>query len=471
VAHFQRLSALDAHFLDLEDAGVHMHVGALLIFEAGPLSRAEGSLDFERVRDFVGSQLHRVPRYRQRLARVPLEGHPVWVDDAGFNLLYHVRHVSLPRPGDLCQLMRLVGLLLSQKLDRGKPLWEFWLIEGVQGGRFALVAKAHHCMIDGIAGVDLLATLLQPSPGDGPGAPPPWRPRPAPTPAELLAREALRRAREPLALLGAGARLLRRPGAALASIADSARGIGEALAAGFSAPASPTPLNPSHVGPHRRFDGVRFDLERVKEVKRRLGGTLNDVVLATVAGAVRSFLRGRGLRVGGLDFRVLCPVNIRAESERDRLGNRVVMMVVPLPVSERDPRARLRRVIESTQGLKDSRQMRGAELIEEIADWTATALVTETIRLATRRRAFNLIVTNVPGPPTPLYLLGATLLETYPWAPLYENQALSIALFSYRGGLYCGLNSDWDRVADLHDFAGALGTEFDELAKLAESMP
>jgi len=471
VAHFQRLSALDAHFLDLEDAGVHMHVGALLVFDAGPLTRADGSLDFERIREFVGSQLHRVPRYRQRLARIPVEGHPVWVDDAGFNLLYHLRHVSLPRPGDLRQLMRLVGLLLSQKLDRGKALWEFWLIEGVEGGRFALVAKAHHCMIDGIAGVDLLATLLQPSPSPALEAPPAWRPRPAPTPAELLAREALRRAREPLALLGAGARALRSPRAALGSVTEAARGIGEALAAGFTAPASPTPLNPAHVGPHRRFDGIRFDLERVKEVKRRLGGTLNDVVLAIVAGAMRSFLRGRGLRVRDLDFRVLCPVNLRAESERDRLGNRVVMMLVPLPVSERDPRTRLRRVIETTQGLKHSRQMQGAELIEEIADWTATALVTETIRLATRRRAFNLIVTNIPGPATPLYLLGSALLETYPWAPLYENQALSIALFSYRGGLYWGLNSDWDRVADLHDFAGALATEFDELVKLAESTP
>ena len=471
MAHCERLSALDAHFLDLEDAGVHMHVGALLLFDAGPLARPDGSLDFESIRALVGSQLHRVPRYRQRLAWIPLEHHPVWVDEPEFNLLYHVRHVSLPRPGDVRQLKRLTGLLLSQKLDPGKPLWEIWVIEGVEGGRLALVAKAHHCMIDGIAGVDLLATLLRPTPDPAVQKPPRWRPRPAPGAAELLVGEAWRRAREPVALLRAGARALRRPRPALRSLAESTRGIAETLLAGFADPAPPTPLNPAHVGPHRRFDAIRFDLARVKEVKRRLGGTLNDVVLATVAGALRRFLRGRGVSVAHLELRALCPVNVRADSEHASLGNRVVMLLVPLPVSERDPRRRLRRVIQATQALKHSRQIRGAELIEEIADWTATALITETIRLATRRRAFNLIVTNVPGPATPLYLLGAPLLETYPWAPLYENQALAIALFSHQDGLFWGLNSDWDRVPDLHDFAGALATEFDELSKLAESSP
>jgi WS/DGAT/MGAT family acyltransferase len=471
MAHCERLSALDAHFLELEDAGVHMHVGALLLFDAGPLARPDGSLDFERLRALVASQLHRVPRYRQRLAWIPVERHPVWVDDPAFNLLYHVRHVSLPRPGDLRQLKRLTGLLLSQKLDPGKPLWEIWAIEGVGGGRFALVAKVHHCMVDGIAAADLLATLLRPTPDPRVPKAPRWEPRPAPGGAELLAREAWRRAREPVELLRAGARALRRPGPALRAFADSTRGVGEALLAGFAAPAPATPLNPAHVGPHRRFDAIRFELARVKEVKRRLGGTLNDVVLATVAGALRRFLRGRGVSVADLELRALCPVNVRSGSEHAGLGNRVVLMLAPLPVSERDPRTRVRRVVEATQALKRSRQFRGAELLEEIADWTATGLITETIRLATSRRAFNLIVTNVPGPATPLHLLGAPLLETYPWAPLYENQALAVALFSHGDGLFWGLNSDWDRVPDLHDFAGALATEFDELAKLAEAPP
>ncbi len=466
MTHWERLSALDAHFLDLEDEGTHLHTGIVLVFEPGPLATEGGGLDIERLRTFVAAALHRMPRYRQRLAWIPFERHPVWVDDPNFNLNFHVRHMRLPHPGDERLLKRLTGLLISQKLDRGKPLWEMWVVEGLEGGRFAMLGKIHHCMVDGIAGVEMLAALLRPSPDAKLEKPPRWRPRPAPSGARLLAGEALRRAGEPFALLGTAARAARAPRRTAAAAWDGALGMLEALGPTLR-PAAATPLNPPHIGPHRRYDWLRFDLSEVKEIRGRLGGTVNDVVLATVAGAVGRFLRGRGFRVGpDLDFRAFVPVNVRRREEHGP-GNRVALLTARLPVGERDPRRRLRLVSETTRRLKHSKQVHGAELLEEIADWTATAVVTSSMRLATRRRAFNLVVTNVPGPTIPLYLLGAPLLETYPVVHLYPNQAVAMALFSYRNGLHWGVNSDWDRMPDLHDLIEGLALEFEALRKVA----
>jgi WS/DGAT/MGAT family acyltransferase len=463
--HSERLSALDAHFLELEDAGVHMHVAAVLVCEAGPLTRADGTLDVDRIRAFLEAQLSAIPRYRQRLAWIPVENHPVWVDDARFNVQYHVRHVSLPRPGDERQLKRLVGMLSSQKFDPTKPLWEMWVIEGLEGGRFAVLARCHHCMVDGIAGVGVLRVLLRPSPSDHFERGPRWKPRPAPGPARLAADAVLRRVREPLELAGAARRALADPAHAVRGARDALLGLGETFSA--LRPASPTPLNPEHVGPHRRVDWLRFDLEEVKRVRHRLGGTINDVVLATVAGALRRYLRGHGVDLRTLAFRVMCPVSVRSEDASGALGNRVVMLVVELPLGERDARRRLARIVETTAALKNSKSAHGSELIETVADWTTTALVTETMRLATRLRVFNFIVTNVPGPQLPLYLLGAPVVATHPLVPLYANQGAGIALLSYAGGLFWGLTGDWDRVADLHELASALGDSFDELRKAA----
>jgi WS/DGAT/MGAT family acyltransferase len=461
--HYERLSALDAHFLDLEDEGVHMHVAVILICDAKPLALDEGRLDVEGIRAFLDSRLAAIPRYRERLARVPVERHPVWVDDPSFNIQYHVRHVSLPRPGDERQLKRLVGLLMSQKLDHGKPLWEMWVIEGLEGDRFAVLARCHHCMVDGIAGVGVLRVLLRPEPDASFRPVKRWRARPAPSPARLVTDAFARRAREPLELAGAARRALENPSRALRRAWEATLGLGESVGAMRSA--SPTPLNPPHVGPHRRIDWLRFDLDTVKDLRRRLGGTLNDVVLATVAGAMRRYLRAHRVALKGIDFRAMCPVSMRPAEAGDALGNRVIMLIAALPVDERDPLRRLERVIATTRALKSSRVPRGSELIEEIADWTTTSVVTETMRLATRLRVFNMIVTNVPGPPVPLYLLGAPVLEAYPLVPLYANQALGMALLSYAGGLHWGLTADWDRVPDLHDVALGLVESFEELRK------
>jgi len=458
-AHYERLSALDAHFLELEDAGVHMHVAVVLVCDARPLTLADGALDVARIRDFLESRLSAIPRYRQRLARIPIERHPIWIDDPSFNIQYHVRHVSLPRPGDERQLKRLVGMLMSQKLDPGKPLWEMWLIEGLEGGRFAVLARCHHCMVDGIAGVGVLRLLLQVEPTTSFRRARRWRPRPAPGAAQLVGEAFARRAREPLDLVAAARRALEHPSRALRSAWEATLGLGESV--GAMRPASPTFFNPPHIGPHRRVDWLRFDLDAVRDVKRRSEGTLNDVVLATVAGALRNHLRAHRVATAKLDLRVMCPVNVRHAGET--AGNRVVMLVAPLPVDERDARRRLARIAATTRDLKASRVPQGAELIEEIADWTTTSVVTETIRLATRLRVFNLIVTNVPGPPVPLHLLGAPVLAAFPLVPLYENQAFGIALLSYADGLYWGLTSDWDRVPDLHDIALRIEDAFEEL--------
>jgi WS/DGAT/MGAT family acyltransferase len=320
-------------------------------------------------------------------------------------------------------------------------------------------------MIDGISGVDLMSSLMRADPDANVSPAHAWLPRPIPTSYDLLRGELFRRASLPLGALRSSRDLVAHPGRTYESIRDGIEGVGEAIWAGLT-PASPTPLNPD-IGPHRRFDWARFDLGAVKQVKERLGGTINDVVLAVVAGTIRRFLRGRGLRVEDLDFRSMLPVSVRGATDRGRLGNRVSFLFAQLPLDEKDPRERLRRVIETTRKLKDSKEARGAEIVEQISDWTFTSIFVQFARLAAQSLSYNLVVTNVPGPQFPVYLLGARMLETYPLVPLFMNQALGIALFSYDGGLFWGFNSDWDALPDLHEVVEMLEQEFELLANSA----
>jgi diacylglycerol O-acyltransferase len=465
---YERLSALDASFIAIEDVNTHMHVAAALIFDTGPLGTADGGLDMERIRSYIGSRLHMVQRYRQRLAYTPFERHPVWIDDDRFNLFYHVRHTGLPRPGTERQLKRLCGRILSQKLDLTKPLWEIWVIEGLSDNRFALVAKVHHCMVDGVSGIDLLTLLLAPSETAAIEPPPPWKPRRAPKGVELFADELRRRADMPFAVLRSVRRSLDDPRTAWHSIREKVDAFAEFFGeAALSAPEMP--INPPQIGPHRRFDWARLDLGRVKEVKNQLGGTVNDVVLASVVGAMRRYLAGRGLSPSPLDFRVLIPVSIRSQGQQGTLGNRVAQMVAPLPLDEDQPRRIHQRVVETTQAIKHSHQVEATEMIEEFSDWTATGVLTQLVRFAAKRRPYNLVVTNVQGPPVPLYLLGARLLHSYPMVPLFSNQALGIALFSYASGLYWGVNADWDALPDVHDFVEAIERGFEDLYAVAKA--
>jgi WS/DGAT/MGAT family acyltransferase len=462
--HYDRLSALDATFVEIESDSVHMHVAAVALFEAGPLRDGEGALDMERIRAAVESALCHTPRFRQKLDRIPLFEHPVWVDDPRFNLGYHVRHSALPHPGDERLLKRLAGRILSQKLDRGKPLWEMWFVEGVEGDRVAVIAKAHHCMVDGISGLDLLAHMmrLEPDPTFEPA--PPWHPRPAPVSAQLFADELWRRASYPLAVLRDTASSLARPRELVSKIWERAAAFEEVVQSGLR-PTSPTPLNPE-IGPYRRFDWTHQDLASIRSVGRQLGGTLNDVVLAAAAGAIGSFLRRRGVAVEDLSFRAQVPVNTRSRDERG-VGNRVVMLMADLPVGEPDPLERLVRVGETMTRLKRSRLRAGIEFLEDLSDHTATSLWVEFARIATRQRSFNVVITNIPGPADPVYLLGARMEGIYPLVPLAQNQALGIALFSYDGGLHWGLHADWDALPDLHDLALGIDAEMERFVKLA----
>jgi diacylglycerol O-acyltransferase / wax synthase len=470
-AHYERLSALDATFLEVEDHNTHMHVGSVSLFDAQPLAQADGTLDIDRIRRLVEVGIQRVPRYRQRLATIPLFGYPVWVDDDRFNIYYHVRHVRLPGSGDERLLKRLTGRIMSQQLDRGKSLWELWVVEGVEGNRVALITKAHHCMIDGVGSVELTGAFMRQSAEFERDLQKPlkWLPRPVPTPSQLLAGELQRRAAEPFEALSAARRALGDPLGTFGTVRDALAGIGEAIGAGARS-ASPTPLN-TEIGPHRRFDWLVMDLGAVKDVKSKLGGTVNDIVLAIVSGALSRFLRGRGLQTERLDFRAMLPVNIRSEADRESMGNRVAMMVAQLPLGERDPRRRLQRVIETTRELKRSRQALGVRALEEISDWTLTTLFSAFVRLSTMSRPYNVVVTNVPGPQVPIYFLGAPMQAVYPLVPLNRNQALGIALFSYNSGLFWGFNADWDAVPDLHELVEAISTEFEHLREAAAAGP
>jgi WS/DGAT/MGAT family acyltransferase len=460
--HYERLSAMDALFLDLEDQNSHMHIGSVALFAAKPLHNAAGGVDIERVSRHLEATLLHHPRFRQRLAYVPGLGRPVWIDDTTFNLHYHVRHTCLPAPGDERLLKRLAGRVMSQQLDRGKPLWELWLVEGVAGDRFAVITKLHHCLADGLSGVDLAASMLSLEPDTTHDRPRSWIPRPAPSRARLLADELRRRATAPLALVG-------RSGGSIGDLAgdvkDAALGLVETFDGG-AGPASETPFD-TDLGPHRRFDWVRMDLDDVKLVRDRLCGTLNDVVLAVAAGALRRFLRDRGMAVESLTFRVMVPVNVRRPNQRGTLGNRVAMMMVRLPLGERDPVERLRAICSETTERKGGHQSAAAQLFARVADAILPELTGPLARLGLRSHPANLVITNVPGPSMPVYLLGARQLEAYPVVPLATGQALGIALLTYAGGLHWGFNSDWDALPDLHDLAEGTVAEFGRLVAAA----
>ncbi len=459
--HFDRLTAIDASFLVQEGPASHMHVGAVAIFE-GPTA------PFDDFLDQIRERLHLVPRYRQKLSFPPIEsGRPVWVDDPSFNLEYHVRQTALPRPGSEEQLFNLTSRIFSQQLDRSKPLWEIWLIEGLSEGRWALVTKTHHAVIDGISGVDLATVLFDLSPEgtviEHPNEP--WEPAAEPTTAELIASGAVGVARTVVDGARRLTRLAARPSEVLAEVREGLEGVGEIAWAGLN-PAPETPLN-VEIGPHRRLRVVRADLADFKLVKNTLGGTVNDVVLTVVSGALRDWLRSRGVRTEGLELRALVPVSIRAQDEHHELGNRIAAMRGPLPVYVDDPVARLRVVRQSMDGLKESKQAIGAEVIAGAQNFAPPTILAQASRLNFSTRLFNLIVTNVPGPQFPLYVAGRRALDVFPVAFLPKNHALAIAIMSYDGQLNFGLLGDYDALPDIDAIAGGLEDSIAELVAIA----
>src|SRR4051794_21395477 len=460
--HLDRLTAIDASFLHQEGANSHMHVGAVLVFEGE--APAYGELV-----DQIRSRLHLVPRYRQKLVEPPLEsGRPLWADDPSFNLDFHVRHTALPSPGTEEQLLNLAARIASQQLDRTKPLWEVWLIKGLEGGRFALVNKTHHALVDGISGVDLATVLFDLSP-EPPATPAeslePWTPAPAPTTAEGLAAGIKGLARTSRGTAGRRIGAPGNPQTSLKIARDAAEGVGEIVWAGLN-PAPETPLN-VEIGPHRRFAIVRGELAEYKAVKDALGGTVNDVVLTVVAGALARWLRTRGIRTEGLEMRALVPVSIRSESEHHQLGNRIAAMRGPLPVYVDDPIARLRIVKQAMDGLKESKQAVGAEVLSSAQNLAPPTILAQASRLNFSTRLFNLIVTNVPGPQFPLYVLGRRLTELFPIAFLPKDHALAVAIMSYDGGINFGLLGDYDALPDIEAIATGIEESLSELQSAA----
>ena len=456
-----RLTGLDASFLHIEDASSHMHVGSVMTFEGPPPPYDELLETFER-------RLPLVPRYRQRLAFVPFaQGRPAWVDDPHLNLRYHVRNTALPSPGSERQLKDLAGRVFSQQLDRDKPLWEVWLVDGLEDDRFAVLSKTHHALVDGISGVDIISVLFDTAPE--PAAPTDpgerWLPRPLPSRAQLLAEALLERATIPAEIARSVKAIFRGPRRIAEGVRDAAVGVGAMAWAGLN-PAPSSPYN-RNIGPHRRFTWVRADLGELKAIKDELGGTVNDVVLATVAGALGRHLRRRGHNTNGLELKAMVPVSVRAEVERGALGNRVAAMMAPLPVWCQDPVARLDIVSEQLKGLKSGGQAVGAQVLTDLSGFAPPTIMDQASRLIARQRFFNVVVTNVPGPQFPLYLLGRRMIDPFPMVPLVRNQALGIALLSYDGRINFGLVGDFDLLWDIDDLAEDLQLSLDELAAAA----
>jgi diacylglycerol O-acyltransferase len=457
--HLDRLSPTDVSFLHMEEGGAHMHIGGIALIAGPPPAQ-------DAVEALIASRIHLVPRYRQKLAYPPAgAGRPWWVDDPFFNLDYHLRRTALPAPGGEEQLHRLVGRIMSQPLDRNRPLWELWVVEGLADGRFALISKNHHALVDGVAGLDLTATVfdLEPVPGEVP--PDTWQPTPAPGAAGLVTRQVGDVTAKAAGLVTRLARVAVSP----ERWVHTAEEVGRAVVDGgrmLLAAAPHTSLN-VRPGPHRRYTVVRTRLADYKAVKDTFGGTVNDVVLTVVAAALGRFLAARGDEVAGQTLRACVPVSVRTEDRRGHAGNEITIMVAPLPIAEQDPVQRLRTVSAAMHDLKRSKQALSAQLIAQAEYFAPPNILARASRLAFSPRLYNLLVTNVPGPQFPLYLLGRELQEAFPIAFLAPAHTVAVAVLSYRGAVNVGLLADFDAVPDLDRLAKEIDAALGELVARA----
>jgi len=460
-----QLSATDTSFLLQERHGAQMHIGGMSVFE-GPVP------GHEELREHVSERLGLVPRFRQKLANPPIAlTRPWWVDDPGFNLDYHLRRTALPSPGHGVQLKALVARIFSQRLDRGKPLWEMWVVEGLEEDRFALITKAHHALVDGISGVDLASVIMDTAREPVPvgGAVLPFERHPAPSRAELLVRTAAGAAKAPLSVAQYAAGALLYPQRLTRTVAQ----VGSAVASiGWEllTPAPRVPLN-GPIGPHRRYDFRDLSFAELRAVKQRYGATINDVVLALATSALRRWLRARGVRTEGLELRALVPVNLRSDEERGLLGNRVALLRTALPVYADEPEQQLLLVRDEMREVKRSRQLMAAQTIIGMSGFAPPTILAQASRLHFSTRLFNLIITNVPGPQIPLYLLGRRLETIAPVAFLPSGHAVSIAVFSYHGLISFGLIGDYDRMYDLELVADGLEESLAELQRVPALAP
>lgn len=460
----ERLGAVDAAFLAIEDDRDPMHIALAGIFDNGPLATRSRKLDREKIRLYAKQVLASLPQFRQRIIRVPYFRRPYYSDDASFDLDYHLRFVELEPPGDDRQLKALLGRIYTESLSRDRPLWQLWCVDGLDGDRFATVTKVHHCLVDGVAGIAVLGAMLRTTPDASIQAGEPWVAAPLPSPQELLRTHLRSLASEPRAIWDAFARAA----PSLSSVSSVVPKVVRLIRASLSVAAqclpsaSKTVLNPRHIGGERSFDWVHFPFEKIHDIKQTAGTTINDVVLAIVTGAVRRYLGAHGTNVGRLRFRVMVPVSLH-DAGPPHLKNEVSVMVARLPLDAEDAKRRLERVSAVMRHAKRSGQSSALSVGEQIADHTLQSLVGILARATVALRPINMIVTNVPGPNFPLYLLGARLIEAIPMVPLYVNQAIGIAVLSYDGRVYFGLNADASHIQDVSRFASCLLASFREI--------
>lgn len=467
-----RLSALDASFLYLEDSSTPMNVGGVAIFRPP----AEG-FDHERLVALIRRRIAFVPRYRQRIREVPLGvSRPVWVDDEDFDVTFHVRRSALPRPGTREQLDELVGRLMSRPLDRSRPMWEMYLVEGLEDGCFAVITKSHQSLVDGLAAVDIAQVMLDTSPDASLGPPDVWQPRPEPSGAELLSAALTEAIARPAAAVDLAKETWHDVTSAAGSVGAFAfKAVGTISGAVTSVLRSPSqsPLS-TRIGAHRRFASLTIPLEEIRGIRKASGGTINDAVLAVITGGLRGWLMARGEAVTqGRALRALVPVSVEGAplpgAGSASTTNQVAGFLVDLPVGEPDPIMRLRQISFHLASLKQSERFIGAEAIVSIAGFGPPTLhaLGSRVGASLSRRAYDLSVTNVPGPQQPLYVAGSQMVEAYPCIPLLQGQALSIGVTSYYGVVCIGLTSDRDSMPDVDILMSSIHDAVDELREAA----
>ncbi len=456
-----RMSPLDASFLHLEDANNHMHVSTVFIFEGPPPAFS----------DFVAGiegKLPLVPRYRQKVRFVPLDlGRPVWVEDPDFNIGYHLRRTALPAPGGEQELLHLTARLMAQQLDRHKPLWETWIVEGLEGERWAMIATIHHCMVDGVAGAEMMSVVLDLERDPvAPALTDEWRPTPEPGTASLLARTATERLVSPYEGVRTAWAVARAPRRLIRVAPEVARGL--LSLRGIVRPTPPSSLS-TRIGPHRRLAWARFDLAAVKQVRAAFGGTVNDVLLAVVTNGYRALLLSRDESVAQVVVRTLVPVSVRRAGEHGSYNNRVSAMYAELPIAIDDPVRRLSVVRQQMQGHKDSHQAVAGEVLTSMSGFAPSMLLALATRLSARvpQRNLTTVVTNVPGPQVPLYAAGRQLLECFPCMVLAGTMSVGVSMFSYHGKVFVNVTGDLDRAPDINVLRDGIEAGLGELVAAA----
>jgi WS/DGAT/MGAT family acyltransferase len=454
-----RMSPLDASFLHVEDDVTPMHIASVAIFE-GPAPA------YEDLVAMVTGKLPLVPRYRQRVRFVPLEfGRPVWVDDPHFNIGYHIRHTGLPTPGNDDQLRNLVGRVMAQQLDRSKPLWEMWMVDGLEDGHWAVMSKTHHCMVDGVSGTDLLSVVMDTSPEPSAPVPDHWEPEPTPSNRELLVDAARDLFVSPYEQTRVFRARLRDGRNFIAEVTKGMRSLGR-----VASPMPESSLN-GPVGPHRRWNWARSTLAEVKAVRAGLGGTVNDVVLTAITNGFRQLLLARGEPVDGRAVRSLVPVSVRAPGQTGVYNNQVSAMFAELPVGIENPVERLGAIRAQMDGLKESKQAVAGEVLASLTGFAPPMLLALGGRLGARlpQRNVNTVTTNVPGPQRPMYACGRQMLEAFPYVPLGGSIRIGIAIFSYNGNLTFGITGDYDTAPDLGVLTAGIEDGVAQLSKAAEA--